>query len=315
MEGYPSDRLDRAAVQVQRLQKIRRRLERLTAEHQEEAAELTQLRARLRREERDVARLEGASLTGLFYAILGSKEAQLDRERQEALAARLRHDEAEQHVAALAAAIAGDRRLLADLDGAEAEYQQALAEKAAAMQAAAGPGARELHQRQEAESAAAWKVQQLQEAIAAGHRAEQALAAVSESLDSARGWGTWDMLGGGLIATAVKHSRMDDARDRAHIAHEALADFRRELQDVSLGLDTQSMHLDGFARFADYFFDGLITDWIIQNRINASRDSVARTQQEVAAVLATLAASAAEAEGRLEQARTDRRTLIERYQL
>ena len=43
-------------------------------------------------EQKDVDRLEGRSLTALFYTVLGSKDAQLDKEQQEAHAAAAKHD-------------------------------------------------------------------------------------------------------------------------------------------------------------------------------------------------------------------------------
>lgn len=46
------------------------------------------------KEQTDVRQLESLSLTGLFYSILGSKEQQLEKERQEALRAQLCLDEA-----------------------------------------------------------------------------------------------------------------------------------------------------------------------------------------------------------------------------
>ena len=60
---------------------------------------------------------------------------------------------------------------------------------------------------------------EINEAIAAGHRALDALAEAADSLDSAKRWGIVDILGGGLITSVIKHSRLGDA-------NHALADAR-----------------------------------------------------------------------------------------
>ncbi|HAK42313.1 MAG TPA: hypothetical protein DCM59_05845, partial [Clostridium sp.] len=44
-------------------------------------------------EDKDVKKLESLSITSIFYSILGSKEKQLEKERQELLAARLKYEE------------------------------------------------------------------------------------------------------------------------------------------------------------------------------------------------------------------------------
>ena len=41
-------------------------------------------------------KLEGLSLTGLFYSVLGTKRERLDKEREEYLAAKLKYDESQE---------------------------------------------------------------------------------------------------------------------------------------------------------------------------------------------------------------------------
>ena len=53
---------------------------------------------------------------------------------------------------------------------------------------------------------------EVNEAIAAGQRALTSLQAAEAQLGSARGWGIFDMLGGGLITDLVKHSKIHDAQ-------------------------------------------------------------------------------------------------------
>jgi hypothetical protein len=130
------------------------------------------------------------------------------------------------------------------------------------------------------------KYVEVDEAIEAGKKAADALKVAIESLSKAQGWGTFDMIGGGLIATAVKHSHMDDANRQIREVQFQLRRFKKELDDVGhLGSGQLETDLNGFDRFMDYFFDNLITDWIVQSRINASHDRCVQTRTDVVKIV------------------------------
>jgi hypothetical protein len=110
------------------------------------------------------------------------------------------------------------------------------------------------------------EMKEIREAIKAGKEVASGLDQVIQSLDSAEGWGAWDLLGGGLISTALKHSRIDEARSGVQYVQAKMSQFRRELADVQKVNDL-TIDVSGFETFADYFYDGLIIDWIVQSRI------------------------------------------------
>lgn len=114
---------------------------------------------------------------------------------------------------------------------------------------------------------------EIEQARRAGYQALESLREVQENLRSARNWGIFDMLGGGLITDMVKHSRMRDASWQLEDAREKLQIFQRELRDVKLPLEMR-MDVGGFLSFADFFFDGLIADYLVQSRINETREQV-----------------------------------------
>ena len=73
---------------------------------------------------------------------------------------------------------------------------------------------------------------EVQEAVVAGTEALGALERAKECLNSAGNWGIVDILGGGLISTFVKHSKMGDASRLVEKARSTLKQFQKELQDV-----------------------------------------------------------------------------------
>ena len=106
-------------------------------------------------------------------------------------------------------------------------------------------------------------------------------------LDSAAGWGTWDILGGGMLATMAKHGRMNDAQNAAFQARQAISRFRTELADVSQ-LWVPDLQVGEFTSFADYFFDGLFVDLYIQDKIGTARRSAEETAAQVEDLLSQL---------------------------
>ena len=70
-----------------------------------------------------------------------------------------------------------------------------------------------------------------EEAIRTGKEALEALEDAADSLDSAKRWGVVDILGGGLLTSVVKHSRLGDANHALTGARVALARFCDALGD------------------------------------------------------------------------------------
>lgn len=111
------------------------------------------------------------------------------------------------------------------------------------------------------------------EAIESGQRALSSLYQARENLNSAKNWGLWDMFGGGAISSLVKRSKMDRAKQNMEQAKYDLQNFSRELADVN-GVYHLNIETEDFLSFADWFFDNIIIDWMIQDRINKARDQV-----------------------------------------
>lgn len=114
---------------------------------------------------------------------------------------------------------------------------------------------------------------EIEQAQRAGQRALESLYEVQDSLGTARNWGIFDLLGGGLLTDMMKHSRIREASLRMEEAREYLLEFQRELKDVELPLDLR-MEVGGFLSFADFFFDGVIADYLVQSRIGEAREQV-----------------------------------------
>jgi len=123
-----------------------------------------------------------------------------------------------------------------------------------------------------------------QEAIRAGERALNSLSSAFFELKSARNWGIVDLVGGGFFSTLIKHSKMGRAQSYMEQARYDLRNFSRELRDVEGYVDL-NIDLNDFLSFADFFFDGLIADWMVQSRINQARSQVEEAIRRVEYVM------------------------------
>ncbi|MDD7334063.1 MAG: hypothetical protein PUG70_06815 [Lachnospiraceae bacterium] len=123
-----------------------------------------------------------------------------------------------------------------------------------------------------------------QEAIDAGNRALNSLYTAQNELNGAKNWGIVDMLGGGFITDLVKHSKMNNAQNHMEQAKYDLQSFSRELRDVSTYINLD-FNTSDFLSFADYFFDGLVADWMMQDRINNARSQVDEAIRRVKSIL------------------------------
>lgn len=262
------------------------------------AAELAEQETLLQAEQADVARLEGQGLSTLFYRLTGRLEEQLEQEQQEATDAQVAYDAAAASLAETETELAWREQELAALADCEGQYRALLEEKADAIRRANGAAAAELRRRERRRDALTARRRELREASAAGNAALETTERALSRLDRARGWSTWDLVGGGLISDMAKHSHLDSAQAELEQLKTQLAGFRAELADVSIDAELQ-ISIDGFLRFADYCFDGLIADWAVMDRIDRAREQMRSIEAQITDALRRLRAMEAETEKEL----------------
>ncbi len=124
---------------------------------------------------------------------------------------------------------------------------------------------------------------EIEEAIYAGQDAEIALENAAKILKDAKMYSTWDtFLGGGFIATYIKHDKLDSSKSYLHEAQLALQRFHNELLDIQeMRTDTLQIDTDGFIKFADYFFDDIFSEWSVHSKISTSLNQISRVLDDV----------------------------------
>ena len=298
---YYDEKLKALQEKISRSRQLTSMLKELRGQRDTIAARVRELEAIKMDEQADVDRLEGRSLASFFYNVIGKMDERLNKEREEAYAARVKYDAAARELEAIDGDIQRCESELSDLRGCEREYEATLQEKANAVKSAGGARAEEILKLEERHAYLESQKKELREAVSAGNSARSTAESVLSSLDSAEGWGTWDLLGGGLLADMAKHSHLDEAQGAIERLQSQLRRFKTELADVTIHADMQ-VNVDGFLRFADYFFDGLFADWAVMDKISQSQSQVQSTKSQIDSVLSRLNSMMSAAER--EQAQT-----------
>lgn len=273
---------------IYRVKKIESMLSSLEKQLDNQVSKQYTLKKELEKETIDVERINKKGILSLFYTILGSYEKQIEKERQEMLAAQLKYDDITRQIGDTKRQISQLKLEKSEFHNYENKFNALLSKKYEILKRQNNETAETIIALEQKISSFRTNLKEISEAITAGNRVMHSLNRAAESLDKAEGWGTWDMWGGGgLITDMVKHSHIDDAREAASEVQMLLNRFRTELADVKISSQI-TIDIDGFTKFADFFFDGLISDWVVQSRIHDSQYSVDNVKNQVAGVIRKL---------------------------
>jgi len=305
-----NDELMEVSLKLRERDRLRNNLKKNRDVLADKTKKLTECGIIMEKEGKDLKKYESLSLTGLFHTILGNKEEQLEKERQEFLAAKLKYDETKTAVKDLETGISGLIKELAAYGEVDDQYNRIMRAKETYIIEHNDENSNKLMDLIEELAGIRSSIKEIKEAMSAGHLVKEKLQQMIGSLESAGNWGTWDMLGGGFLATAVKHSRIDDARSLAYDVQKLLREFRYELEDVDAYIELD-VNIGSFETFADYFFDGLISDWIVQSRINDSLNNSLMMRDNIDDILSRLSRKLDEAQKKSVSMEQEKKHIIE----
>ena len=261
------------------------------------------------KEERDVEKLEKLTLSSVLAALRGNKEDEIDREKREAYAARLRLQEAERQRDEIRYEIRLRQERIKASETCEQRYEALLREKAEIVRKTDPALAERLSALEQKELGMVSRKKELEEALSAGRQTLEHIQAALDDLDNAEGWSAWDIMGGGLIADAMKYSSMDDAQKKMEWVQSDLRRYQAELADVAqtAAFDLQP---DGFLQFADFFWDGIFADLAVRDHIYQSQGQMQTLKEQVNRIQIGLEQELDETERGLKALREEKSELI-----
>ena len=308
--GYFNEDLKQLKEQTVQKKKAEAELTDLLSQKKELTEKLIGLEKIMRKEEKDVERLERGSLAAVFLEMLGKKEERISKEEQEARAAVLKYETAKEELAMVDREIAVREGKIRELSGCEARYDAAFQQKLQTVRLENSEQAEALLTLETEMYRLESEIRETKEAITAGEKALQTVGEALDSLDHANGWATWDAFGGGgLLTDMAKHDHLDDAQAKINRLQVELRAFKTELADVKLHVDVK-VKIEEFLKFADFFFDGLFSNLAVKDKIEKSLASVKHAKYEIWAVISKLEDKLASAQQRHQRKLEERERMI-----
>lgn len=295
----------------QQLVRVQRHLDELNVELDSAHRALDKKGKDLKDEFKDIEKLEKLSLKGLFHKVLGSKEEQMEKERQEYLQVSLKYDEAKKTVDLLEYERSLLEKKVKDLPHLTNQLEILMKQREKLLVdsgTAAGKKILDILLLMDTNRQLAADLKAL---IKSGNEITMTLDKMITYLGQAKDWGRWDSAGRRRSASYMKHNSIDRARDMSYHAKHLLVRFEKDLRHI-YGHQNFDLHFefDTFSRFTDIFFDNLISDWIIQQKIQNALASVLSVKDKVIRLLHSLEVEVKNSEEKYGQLEHDRKKLI-----
>ncbi|NLY21490.1 MAG: hypothetical protein GXZ08_09440 [Tissierellia bacterium] len=267
-----NERLSEYKQEILRVKNIDLMLESLHKEYINAENQLESAKKLLDKENSEYEKLAGKSFSTVLYSILGKLEDKTEKERQEAVQAQLSYNRILKNINDIKGKIANLEDEKYRYRNSETDYQKLYDEKLRLLMLENGSTAQIIMELENDIENSKANQKEIREAYEVGLEVEKTIEDGLSSLNSAAGWGTWDLFGGGLLTDVIKHSHINDADVMAQKAQSLMRSFRTELADIHIDSDIK-VDISSFAVFADYFFDGIFADWYMLDRINETQNN------------------------------------------
>lgn len=241
----------------------------------------------LKKETQDYEKLERLSLTGLILLISRDYEEKKSKEYNEMRMAEYRYQELMDRIEDLKNDLEKTGAELSTFRDIEKEYKELLEEK---LSWATNQNIRAIKDFETRLYDARRELKEVDEAITACEALISSLDAALKSLSSAQGWGIYDILGGGLVSSLVKHDHLDTAAATIKDASQKARKLHVELGDLDQMPEVESMHIDEFTKTFDIFLDNIFSDFSIQNEIDETHSRISSNYGDAKALLEKLKA-------------------------
>ena len=118
--------------------------------------------------------------------------------------------------------------------------------------------------------------------VASADDALNHLYSAQKELDKAYGWGVYDMLGGGMFGSLIKHGKLQNANREIEEAKKAVTRFAEDLRVSNIDANA-GLHIDtgDFLSFTDIFLDNVFADMMMQQRIMEAQQQVDQAIRQI----------------------------------
>jgi predicted nuclease with TOPRIM domain len=285
-----NDALFRLHKQIDRAAQLRASIPVLMQRHNQLSVQVKGLRKSMLREQRDVDKLEGRTLTALYYRASGTIGAKLDKERLEATATKEEYDIAAEELKRLEAELTRSKAELAELEGCEARYQTLLAEKLEALKTRGGEDAAHITSMEKRIDKLERQKKEVQDAVIAGKALLRVANQMSACLGSAEKQSIADLTSTGVASELfdfAKHSNVKEAVSYLDDFRVKLTAFQDKLAKITAATGIR-INLDEFQHIGTAFQTGFITDHSFHHKLKSAQTELQNTVKRIEQTLTSL---------------------------
>jgi len=280
--------LHKTLEEIQNIKNIKKHFAKTNSELTKAYKELAKFEKLLDKEYEDWKKLESLSVKSLFHKVLGSKEDQIEKERQEYLQASLKFNGIKKTVDILEYERSLLEKKLVDVTLLENKLKTLKKQRTQELVRSNTPSGKELKELLKKMDRQIIIRNEVRRAVNTGSDGAKILESMLSFLQQAKNWGNWDMMGKGRMASYNKHDAVDRARETAFQAKHVLGKFQQDLYNLGAGSFTFDIRIDSLGSFTDIFFDNLISDWIIQQKIKNALSNVYSVKDKVNRIIQSL---------------------------
>ncbi|MBB6625323.1 hypothetical protein [Clostridium gasigenes] len=264
---------------------LEKKLENYKVQIEADENKLRELGISMKKEYKDVEKLEKLSLVNLISTLMKNKEVKLENEQREYLMAKVKYDEHTNKVTLFKENIENIKARLLSLRNCHIEYKELLRKKIELIKNFGDNyNKNKLEELEHEIDRDLRNKKEIEEAELAGRSLLKEVSNAEKSLNSASNWGIYDIVGGDLISSMIKHDKINEAESSFRNITSLITRFNKELGDVSC----EGITMSGTTIAFDIFFDNIFTDFSVQSKINKSLNNVVTLKGKVEGIINNL---------------------------
>ncbi len=301
------DKIIEISEKLQQKEKILIHLRNLEADIQHQESLIFQLEQQLHKEERDVQQLEALNWYSLFQTLLGNREQQMEKERQEYLQAIVRHKGAKETLQGLREDYALVERMISGKFALERQMAKLLKDKQKRLASHRDPLYREVYELGDRLASHRVKIEEIRQAIKEGEKVKNIQHKIQKDLDDLQRWGS----GQEYHIDYQGRSKAKRIEQNSYRAQSGMQRFREELKDLHDHFEVNYQgQVESIEDFLRQFIDCLITDWVIPREVQHSLHLVSNVLDKIQLIIGMLQVEIEKTEGYIQLEEQERKELI-----
>lgn len=247
--------------------------------------ELNNLEKELKKEKKDIDNLNKTSFSNFFAAIFKNKDEKLEKEKEEYLNMKIRHEEVLYNINVLKSDLKNKKEKLCSIENCEKEYEKVMDEKISILKNNGDYATKENIKRlDEKLSELIDENNEIRQAYDVGKKLLEEVASAREQLEEVKKWGNFDIIGGDAMSSIAKQSKIRKANIKFEIVAQLISEFNKALGHIKLS----SLEFSNVTFALDVFFDNIFTDISVQRRINESIEGIENLENKIKDILYAL---------------------------